>query len=406
MTRPDVDAKPIGLLYDSVSPNTGDQAIGIALRDYLVSQCVPVEIVDPYDFDPDDYEFLLIGGGLLLRDPGDPYYDKFRVPGRHALNAMGTSTSRDLDHLRDYRKVSVRSESDKARILAALPDATVHVVPDSTMLLEPVELDGIDIPDGSVGIHVVADTLINCDGLQGLLDGIPEHKVVIPFTHYNYDLRLMALMNVQGDYQFLEELAPRELFTAIGRMKYVIVSSLHATIFAYAQNVPFLTFYQDKVHDYLVDRGLEHLIFRNTEELAQKMHLVTDERPDFSQLIARDAAALKAHLEELVGTHRSAGEAARPRDAQPAPAGDAPYTKESLLLDLHKHVLGQRDRLVHELIVRGDRLRRELANSEDHRREAEGRLREVERRLQQIESTLPYRVAAGVWNGLRLTRRG
>jgi hypothetical protein len=263
-----------------------------------------------------------------------------------------------------------------------------------------------------VGIHVVADTLRECDGLQRVLDSIAEPKVVIPFTHYNYDLRLMTKMNVQGDYHFLDELSPRELFTVIGRMKYVIVSSLHATIFAYTQNVPFLTFYQDKVHDYLVDRGLEQFIFRNTQELREKMHLVTDTPPDFTDMVARDKEVVTRHLEEFIAPYRPSTPSGVPplRDVGYHPPRGSGYTKESLILDLHKDVLAHRDDLVHELIVRNDRqqqvdegLRRQLAAVEQDRTEVrqqkqavERRLSEAERRLQDLENSRAHQVAAQV----------
>jgi hypothetical protein len=359
---------------------------------------VPVDIVDPYDFDPEDYAFLLIGGGFLLRDPGDSFYDRFRVPGNHVLHAVGTATSKDLGYLAEYRKVTVRSESDRRRLAAGLPDVPIEVVPDPTLLLQPVDLGDLVIPENSVGVHVVADTLRDCDGIQEVLDGIPEHKVAIPFTHYNYDLRLMEKMNVQGDYEFLVELSPAELFTVIGRMKYVVVSSLHATIFAYSQNVPFLTFYQDKVHDYLVDRGLERYIFRNTAELKERLADLVASPPDFTDLIAADRAAVTAHLDELIGPHRSS------EPVPPRPHRDVEYrelqgegsTKETLMLDLHRDVLAHRDDLIHELIVRKHAGDAEVARLQHYKEALEEELQRVRNRLADFEGSLAHRFAARV----------
>lgn len=65
--------KPIGVLYDSVSNNTGDIAIGIALQQYLDEKKIRYEIVPPFDYNSADYSYLIIGGGQLIRSTGDPF---------------------------------------------------------------------------------------------------------------------------------------------------------------------------------------------------------------------------------------------------------------------------------------------------------------------------------------------
>jgi hypothetical protein len=61
------------LLYDSVSRNTGDIAIGIAAAQVLESLGVASEVVDPFSARGD--ERYLIAGGELIRRAGDPFYD-------------------------------------------------------------------------------------------------------------------------------------------------------------------------------------------------------------------------------------------------------------------------------------------------------------------------------------------
>lgn len=79
----------IGLVRDSVSSNAGDEAIGLVLQRALTARGLPIKVVDPFAPIHRDLAMLVVGGGELIRAPGDPFYDAFRVPGRHVLNTVG-----------------------------------------------------------------------------------------------------------------------------------------------------------------------------------------------------------------------------------------------------------------------------------------------------------------------------
>ena len=79
----------VGLLLDSLSQNTGDQAILEVMTGFLAREQKQFAILSPLGFDANAYQPIIIGGGHLLRDRGDWFYDAFRVPGKHVLNAAG-----------------------------------------------------------------------------------------------------------------------------------------------------------------------------------------------------------------------------------------------------------------------------------------------------------------------------
>ena len=140
------------LLFDSISRNTGDIAIGIAGKQVLAARGIESDIVDP--FDEFDAAPLLIGGGELIRDSGDSLYDRYRRPGGHILNAAGVWTSaQDLGYLRDYRFVSARSQVEVDHLRQWVPDA--RLLPCTTTLLESphFEIEGLEPGEPVVGIH-------------------------------------------------------------------------------------------------------------------------------------------------------------------------------------------------------------------------------------------------------------
>ncbi len=342
--------KPIGLLYDSVNNNTGDIAIGIALSDYLKKKRIPHKIVDPFSFSPDDYEFLIIGGGFLLRDEGDSFYDRFRVPGRHVLMSMGTATSENLSYLEDYRKVTVRSSADKTRLLANTSGLEVEIVPCITLTLQKANVLPADT-NGMIGIHFVADTLTSCDGFDDILNSLPQTKAVLPFTFYNKDSDLMRRTNLVGDYIFLDEYDPRTIFGLIGNMSAVIVSSLHATIFAYANGIPFLTMHQEKVQEFLDDRDLGHLSFKNSEELKEKLHFLTEDigTNPFKQSFDNDLATIEKCFDDLLSniTGKEIKDFSSSKDQEITASSQLDRSK--LQTSLLQTVVSHRDALIGEL---------------------------------------------------------
>src|SRR6185437_6754410 len=97
----------VGILYDSVSDNTGDKAVGVVMKRLLTSWGITHEVVDPFVIQPNNYSSLVIGGGELIGPSGEEFYDSFRVPGAHILNTVGLRSADHLEFLRDYRYISV-----------------------------------------------------------------------------------------------------------------------------------------------------------------------------------------------------------------------------------------------------------------------------------------------------------
>src|SRR3990172_2306577 len=234
--------RPAGLLLDTIFDNTGDKAIRLAMEDFSQERGIAYEVLNPLAFDPRDYARLVVGGGHLIRDPDDGYYDRFRVAGPHILNTVGVSGSRKMDYLREYEYVSVRSTADRDRLAAA----------------------GAGAAGGA---------------------GVPG-SAVAPY------------------------LQPRQVLSLIARLRAFVSCSLHGSIFAYANNVPFLAFNHagtTKIEEFMRDRGLEEWLFRDGEELAKKLLKLLGERPDYSELIARDMAAVRGHFDRMESVLKQAG---------------------------------------------------------------------------------------------------
>ncbi len=288
--------KPIGVLYDSVSNNTGDIAIGIALQQYLDEKKIRYEIVPPFDYNSADYSYLIIGGGQLIRSTGDPFYDSFRVPGDHILNGVGVDNVDNLDYLNEYSSVSVRSISAAEKLNKQYPNLKIEVIPCVATLLDSTNEENYPQEEKTIGLHLVADTFTNCPGIIDVLGKLPKPKVTFSFTTYNFDTQLMPAVEIWGIKHHYRDMNPKQLHSLIGSMGGVIVSSLHATIFAYTQNIPFLTYYQPKTYEYLKDRGLERFVFKNTEELIEKLPYL-DENWNFTHAVSKEKQAVRNYLD-------------------------------------------------------------------------------------------------------------
>ncbi|GAA4421521.1 hypothetical protein GCM10023169_14470 [Georgenia halophila] len=286
----------VGALYDSISPNTGDSAIGIAVSQELARHGIaPTRVVAPFDDDPGEPGLCIVGGGELIRPSGDPYYDRFRPRGPHVLNSVGVwDTADDLDHLRDYRLVSARSSREVDILRASVPEAELVPCTTTTLVSEPYRIPGLpDDGEPVVGIHVVPHTMEQVPEIVEAVNAIEHRKVFIPFTHYNHDDSFMAALPFDRSNAIdLPRLTPPELHSVIGQMTYVLVSSLHATIFAFAQGVPFATVDQLKVVNYLRDRDLADMVFSDTHSLTEVLHRVQEDPPDMAAAVARDKEAV------------------------------------------------------------------------------------------------------------------
>src|SRR5258706_16082923 len=127
--------RPVGLLYDHVTVNFGDSAIGFVLSEALNAAGIPFEVIKAETaIDDSRFSVVLVGGGHCLRAPGDASFDRFRVSGNQILNAVGISEDAgSLDFLVNYRYVSVRSTADYNRVSCVRPDA--KIVPCPSLLL-------------------------------------------------------------------------------------------------------------------------------------------------------------------------------------------------------------------------------------------------------------------------------
>lgn len=280
----------IGLLWDSVSRNVGDQAIGIVLQRILQQHGVRYQVIDPFKPNMQDVATLIVGGGELIRAPGHHFYDAFRVPGPHILNTVGVLDATDADYLSDYRLVTTRSGADAAKL------GRGEVSPCLTLLYDKYLPSGnppIDIPDGAIGFHITTAFHEHCTSLVEWLRKVDIGPVVwLPVTHYNGDYLLMKALaaHVPGSL-ILPRMTPDDTFRTIGRMRALVSSSLHATLFAYTQNIPFLaTDYPNKINYFLSERDLHHYSFHSTAQIAERLPLLLESPPS---LATRDQDRLR-----------------------------------------------------------------------------------------------------------------
>jgi len=293
--------KPVGLLLDSVNDNVGDKAIRTVMEEFLTEQSVEYEVLNPLSFDPKNYRIVIVGGGHLLRDPGDPFYDNFRVAGKHILNAVGVSTNEAVEYLNEYVYVSVRSKGDWLRIRTVAKD--IRIVPCPSVLMRG-ERSGVNVDRNSIGFHFHSASLASCPDCASFINAFPDHdKYFMSFTPYNGDMETMRLITkrVPGSKTIFRE-DSKHLFDIVGRIGFMVCSSLHAAIFAHVNRVPFIVFpYVEKVREFMEDRGLERWMFTNSQEMYLKLNDLMREKPDYSGLVEEDLEKARNHLQEIRG---------------------------------------------------------------------------------------------------------
>lgn len=285
----------VGLLYDSISDNIGDKAIGISLQQFCESNSFEWEVVNPFNYQTDRYSTLIIGGGAIVRNKGDFYYDNFRITGEHILNTVGIDASNNLDYLKNYVYVSVRSKNDQKKLTKY--DVKSHVVPCTTLALKkpPQKTQN----QNCAGIHLAATTLLTCPGIEQVIQGMQQPKKYISFTRYNKDKSLMQKVFNPKQKDIIDHPEPEQMLAEISGLKSLITSSLHATIFAYISGVPFLSFDQPKVRDFLTERGLSHLVFSSAQELKEKLKMLDYWDVDLKSRYENDITVLEKHFEHL-----------------------------------------------------------------------------------------------------------
>ncbi|HMG34084.1 MAG TPA: glycosyltransferase [Blastocatellia bacterium] len=297
-------AKPIGLLWDSLSDNTGDQAIGVVLKRYLEDLCLPYEVLNPLSYDASSSAFVIVGGGELLRSKGDPYYDRFRLHGPHVLLAAGTHSPANLEYLNEYQIVTVRSEYDAQLIRGAVPN--VEVMPCVSTLMPHFFSGrfGSEKTTGTLGVHVHYGTVSGVPDIAAALEELAKRwkLVFIPFTRYNADFELMNRLAARINNASVAPVKdPRETFQTIEQLDALICSSLHAAIFACASNVPFLVYpYAQKIRNFCEDRGLTGLLFESGAELVSKCRSLFESKLDFTSMIAADTGRVLNVLDRVV----------------------------------------------------------------------------------------------------------
>ena len=326
------------LLYDSVSRNTGDIAIGVAAEQLFAARGMASRIVDP--FRQTFPSPLIIGGGELIRVEGDSFYDSYRQRGGHILNAAGVwSSANNLGYLNDYAYVSARSEHEVEVLRSSVPRA--EVLPCATTLLRSADYDipGIERGEPVVGIHLVPHSLRLIEDLIPIIDAIPHKKVFIPFTHYNGDQSFMKTLPFKKENSIvLDRLDPLQLHSVIRQMSYVVVSSLHASIYAYSQNVPFASIHQKKAEYYFQDRALGAHLVKNDRELIAMLSRLEEEKFDFTQLIERDSGLINQAFDRYVDILHVA------RPSTLAAPGEATSARQhAVLFDQAQMVIGDRD---------------------------------------------------------------
>ncbi|MEP7762936.1 polysaccharide pyruvyl transferase family protein [Sanguibacter sp. 25GB23B1] len=338
----------VGLLYDSVSENTGDIAIGLAGIQELERQGIDdVVVLSPFDVRPESVDLTIVGGGELIRPRGDAFYDAFRPVAGDVLNAAGVwQTADDLGYLAQYEVVSARNSTEAAVLAGSVDD--VGVLPCTTTTLESprFEIPGAEPGDRLIGIHVVPHTLVVCPDIVEQINALEGRKVFIPFTHYNHDASFMsALPFDRTDAIILPRLKPLELHSVLGQMDFVVVSSLHASLFAYSQNVPFATVHQEKVLNYFKDRGLERFVFDGPESLRAAMTEIELGGLDFSEQVAEEKRVVNEAYARFAALART--RAATRQGELPAVEVDPSLAqRDALLIEQLSHVVVGRDRVI------------------------------------------------------------
>ncbi|MFN8449035.1 MAG: glycosyltransferase, partial [Anaerolineae bacterium] len=291
----------IGLLWDSVSENMGDEAIGLILQRIFARHQIPASVIHPFKPDLSHIASMVVGGGELIRAPGDPFYDAFRVRGAHILNTVGVVNGTETEYLSEYSLVSTRSEADRAKIGSA-----GEVCPCITLLykdyLPPTTLP-VDIPDNAIGVHVMPASVPDLIALKDLLTELaPQPIVWLPITHYAHDLRVMqTLANQVPGSVVLPRLSPDECYEAIGRLKLLITSSFHGGLFAYSQGIPFLwRKHYPKLGYFLQDRQRESDLVESSEQLHDMLPQWLNSPPDYSALRAADQARCRGWVDRMM----------------------------------------------------------------------------------------------------------
>jgi hypothetical protein len=292
--------KNVGIAFDNFSGNTGDEAIGISMKEILNSKGVNYTELYPCS-NTSKYKPIIIGGGHLLRElTSDQTYNQFRIYGPHILNAMGIhGNPMDLDYLNEYQYVSVRSQGDRNKINYI---NNVKITPCTTMLLKDKLDFNFRLSERAVGIHLYPELLSTLE-ISQFVDwskSLIAHGYTIyfiPITMYRNDHESFKplIRDIGTGSELVPAMGALEIFTFIGKLRCMISYSLHGAIFAYVHNVPFLlSNIYDKNQFFMEDRGLMKYCFKSISELINTFKTIED--LDYSDLIIQDMNTLREHI--------------------------------------------------------------------------------------------------------------
>jgi hypothetical protein len=296
--------KKTSIFYDNFSGNTGDNAIGLSLIKILSENKINFQEYNGNFFNRK--ENIIVGGGLLLRDNPDKVYSKFRIKGKHILNCMGILYNPpDLQYLNDYKYLTVRSEGDKKKL--SYLSQEVKVVPCTTMILEDLPGFNFSLKKPAIGVHLLS-YLVSREAdkkkfINWANNAIKQGFTIyfIPITLYlNYDQHMLQLSSEIPGSVMLPVMEPLEVFTLIGKFDYLICCSLHAAIFSYIHNVPFLLYNsEEKMGFFLEDRNLGNYLFNTFNEMTAKFDILLNYSIDFTRQIIRDKKKIQDHIYTL-----------------------------------------------------------------------------------------------------------
>ncbi len=302
--------KPVGLLWDSVSNNIGDQAIGLVVKRFCEMRSINFKEVNPFSFNRNDYSQIIIGGGELIRELGDPFYDLYRVPGKHILNAIGVHNPSELDYLREYQFVSVRSEEDKKQISNLVNGLDIKISPCPTILIKELFPEIKQLPGLEQKLNPVIGVHINAASFQRQPSLIMEMKkinhkyeiLLFPFTLYQNDERfLTSIQKILPNAKIFPKNDPLDVLSGIGGVDLMISCSLHATIFAYVNKIPLLSFpLYPKIKYFLEDRNLDNYLIYETDNLLDKIDELLSNPPDYFEQLKADKKSVTETF-DLIG---------------------------------------------------------------------------------------------------------
>jgi len=308
--------KPVGILFDNTTSNFGDRAIGLALVQILEEAKLPYVVLpnSVEEVAKVETSTIIVGGGQLIRKDF-PLYRVFRQSGRNILNGCGCNSSPgDLGFLRDYRYVTVRSKWDADIIREARPD--VEVVPCVSLCLKPGQATVPDLPGGKILlIHVFHQDMYNrrqavqFRRMAHAIDrATPDiKKVCVNFTSFEPQY-VKALSEYLG-WPVVSSDNPRDLIALIEHPQVVgtVSSSLHATLFTYRAQKPFLVFPSDrKMKGFLSDRDMLSRVWCRDLDSGRALSGLFGDQEKIASEWQKDKLRLDRHIETMIAHCRDA----------------------------------------------------------------------------------------------------